>query len=66
MINIWQPSLPDIFAFTWLNRFITAWIPSPPEAITEAKFPHIWALWKGVRDSKGIKEYFDSGRWNLA
>jgi glutathione S-transferase len=61
-----ETSLPDIFAYTWLNRFITGWIPSPPGAIMEDKYPRIWALWKRVRESKGIKEYIDSGRWTLA
>jgi glutathione S-transferase len=61
-----KPALPDVFAFTWLNRWITGWIPCPEGAITEDKYLYIWKLWKGVRESKGIKEYFESGRWSLA
>ena len=60
-----QLSLPDIYAFTWLNRFITKWIPSPPDVITESNYPHILALWKGVRESEGIKKYIESKRWEL-
>jgi hypothetical protein len=29
-------------------------------------YTHIWALWKGVRTSGGIKEYIDTGSWTLA
>lgn len=65
LIFIAKPTLPDLYAFTWLNRFITKWVPSPPNAITESKYPHLWALWKGVRESKGIKDYIESGRWEL-
>lgn len=61
-----KPALPDLFAFTWLNRWITGWIPGPEGALTEEKYPSLWALWKGVRETSGVKEYFDSGRWSLA
>ncbi|GIK00867.1 hypothetical protein Aspvir_004896 [Aspergillus viridinutans] len=60
-----QPSLPDIYAFTWLNRFITEWIPSPPGSITEDKYPRMWELWRGIRENIRIKDYFESGRWQL-
>ncbi|KAH8703266.1 hypothetical protein BGW36DRAFT_84595 [Talaromyces proteolyticus] len=60
-----RPHLPDIYSFTWLNRFITKWLPSPPELITEENYPHLWALWKGVRELDGIKSYIESGRWEL-
>lgn len=60
-----EPSLPDIYAFTWLNRFITKWIPSPPGSITEEKYPRLWALWSGIRQSARIKDYIESGRWQL-
>ncbi|KIM94407.1 hypothetical protein OIDMADRAFT_60734 [Oidiodendron maius Zn] len=60
-----RPSLPDIYAFTWLNRFITKWIPSPPDVITESNYPHILGLWNGVRESEGIKKYIESKRWEL-
>lgn len=60
-----KPSLPDVYAFTWINRFVTGWIPSPPEAINERRFPHIWALWKALRNTDRISHYIDSGRWGL-
>lgn len=60
-----KPSLPDIYAFTWLNRFITKWIPSPPGSITEEKYPRLWALWSGIRETARIKDYIESGRWQL-
>ncbi|KAJ5461207.1 uncharacterized protein N7458_002759 [Penicillium daleae] len=60
-----KASLPDIYAFTWLNRFISKWVPSPPGSLTEEKYPRLWALWRSIRENDRIKSYIESGRWQL-